>query len=760
MKRIVISRGQVTPRTHKSKKTNNTTSESIINGNNYENEVLLSSKLPDPIPFVKRLKEIDESEETINDTIVPISKFPTVPPKYFQNTKKFDYKRESSLEFIENENFLNKKSDNLNDGFEQTQDINPHFVIRDEFISGDDQINKSKKRQEWIRVLILQAMKRPSTYEALTYLEETLDRWFKKREIGTIDLLVLPANWWHEIIEDWDILDPISSVPWLQKLSSIVSKYQLYCVPGTFFETQQDLEQEDVKLRFETTILLNRKGLFVGLYRKRKNSLPSMSSGDRCSIFDTDFGRISLMICSDLENVNILKENLAYKPDIIVNPTFILSNTGIGEDHSRFWRTAMTVIGGQVERICLEHFVSIVRCDQPFSSKFGVCASGSSQLIGPYRSILGNTFGESCFVTQIPRKQKEDTEHWISSTRIPIKERTEPRMNSQNRYRYIPFKRHVSNESKDSKVISVKKIGNTVISASINGSLMFHNYSTRQPLKTINNAHNGSILAMDVVGKSIWTSSSDRTVREWNLNGECIHMEQLPPLGSFITCIAAHPRDANIMWLGDSSGSVRFYDRRAGSILGCRTVSTSRDNSTEVLTLKSFNDSVCCVNANTSVVKIWDSHAGFSKVPISFSCSNVITSLSNPYNDSILIGTNDRIESWSLQKGDQILKYNIPENTKISTLQILSDTHGIVSFIPTDSSTLGQLNLFNFQNYKSGGISNVFLHDFSESSQLFTATSISIENQNIMLIGDLYGKVSTLEFEANMIPANISNMFK
>src|ERR1051326_244605 len=79
-------------------------------------------------------------------------------------------------------------------------------------------------------------------------------------------------------------------------LGSIARKYNLYIVAGLLEKTGDTV--------FNTAVLIDRKGNLTGKYRKV--ALPQeeidggITPGDSFPVFDTDFGRIGLMICWDV----------------------------------------------------------------------------------------------------------------------------------------------------------------------------------------------------------------------------------------------------------------------------------------------------------------------------------------------------------------------------------------------------------------------------------------------------------------------------
>jgi len=75
---------------------------------------------------------------------------------------------------------------------------------------------------------------------------------------------------------------------------------------------------------YNTAILLDRKGKLVGKYRKayvpREEVEGGVTPGDQCPVFDTDFGRVGLMICWDVQYVEPAQQMALKGAEIIFLP--------------------------------------------------------------------------------------------------------------------------------------------------------------------------------------------------------------------------------------------------------------------------------------------------------------------------------------------------------------------------------------------------------------------------------------------------------
>ena len=79
-------------------------------------------------------------------------------------------------------------------------------------------------------------------------------------------------------------------------MGNIARQYNLYIVAG--------LLEKDGNVVYNTAVLIDKKGKIVGKYRKislpREEIDGGITPGDETPVFDTDFGRIGMMICWDV----------------------------------------------------------------------------------------------------------------------------------------------------------------------------------------------------------------------------------------------------------------------------------------------------------------------------------------------------------------------------------------------------------------------------------------------------------------------------
>ena len=105
--------------------------------------------------------------------------------------------------------------------------------------------------------------------------------------------------------------------PFVKLLSQSAVKCNAYVI-GNFLEADGDL-------RFNTSVLIDRKGQTAGIYHKTHLPLSEVESGtspgDTYPVFETDFARIGMLTCWDTsfpDTMKILRENGA---ELVVNST-------------------------------------------------------------------------------------------------------------------------------------------------------------------------------------------------------------------------------------------------------------------------------------------------------------------------------------------------------------------------------------------------------------------------------------------------------
>jgi len=139
------------------------------------------------------------------------------------------------------------------------------------------------------------------------------------REAGA-DLLVLPEAvypaYWLESVERYMQADIERSAAVLARFSKIAAAHRLWLVAGF-------VEEADGKL-YNSAAVIDRSGKLVGTARKNflwGSDHRWFAPGDAMSVFDTEFGRLGVLICADARVPEIPATLVHDGAELIVQPT-------------------------------------------------------------------------------------------------------------------------------------------------------------------------------------------------------------------------------------------------------------------------------------------------------------------------------------------------------------------------------------------------------------------------------------------------------
>ena len=104
--------------------------------------------------------------------------------------------------------------------------------------------------------------------------------------------------------------------PSTQILGEYAAKYSMYIVTS--------LVESEARAIYNTAVLINRQGQVAGKYRKVYLSVPEfeegITPGDSFPVFETDFGRIGMMVCWDMQFVEPARTLALKGAEIILMP--------------------------------------------------------------------------------------------------------------------------------------------------------------------------------------------------------------------------------------------------------------------------------------------------------------------------------------------------------------------------------------------------------------------------------------------------------
>lgn len=112
-----------------------------------------------------------------------------------------------------------------------------------------------------------------------------------------------------------EVSEPVPG-PTTERLGALARRLNCYLVAGVY--------ERSGRVIYNTAVLLGRKGELVGRYRKthlpREEVEAGLTPGDEYPIFETDFGKVGLMICWDLQFPEPARALAAQGAEVILLP--------------------------------------------------------------------------------------------------------------------------------------------------------------------------------------------------------------------------------------------------------------------------------------------------------------------------------------------------------------------------------------------------------------------------------------------------------
>ena len=164
----------------------------------------------------------------------------------------------------------------------------------------------------------------------------------EKLKDENVEILCLPEKWNATSTPPETVSDESS---FLKDISNFAKKYNIYIILGALAEKEQD------KI-YVTAYFINKNGKIMGKQRKihlYSFETKKFSKGSEFRIFETDFGKIGIAICFDLNAFPEVGRAFALKgTDIIFNPVMVFEE-GIENWHiylkSRALENRMPIVG-------------------------------------------------------------------------------------------------------------------------------------------------------------------------------------------------------------------------------------------------------------------------------------------------------------------------------------------------------------------------------------------------------------------------------
>jgi predicted amidohydrolase len=112
-----------------------------------------------------------------------------------------------------------------------------------------------------------------------------------------------------------DVVEPIPG-PSTEFLGKVAAKHKVYVAAGLY--------ERDGKVLYNTCVLIGRDGKLIGKYRKAclpdEEVVGGLCPGSDFPVFETDFGRVGMMICWDLSYPEVSRALAAKGAEVILMP--------------------------------------------------------------------------------------------------------------------------------------------------------------------------------------------------------------------------------------------------------------------------------------------------------------------------------------------------------------------------------------------------------------------------------------------------------
>lgn len=156
---------------------------------------------------------------------------------------------------------------------------------------------------------------------------ELISRMTKQAALeGKADIAVFPEDSYFDV----DSTDPKKlGKPegldgyFVTKMRELARKYQINLIPGTFHRTAENGKY------YNTELFINRKGEIIGQYDKihlmkamNYDESLTVEAGNTISVFDTDIGKVGMMVCYDLRFPELARGMVQDGADILFVPAF------------------------------------------------------------------------------------------------------------------------------------------------------------------------------------------------------------------------------------------------------------------------------------------------------------------------------------------------------------------------------------------------------------------------------------------------------
>mmetsp|Transcript_22430 Transcript_22430/g.51378 ORF Transcript_22430/g.51378 Transcript_22430/m.51378 type:complete len:865 (-) Transcript_22430:33-2627(-) len=177
----------------------------------------------------------------------------------------------------------------------------------------------------------------------------------------------------------------------LAPLARVAEALGIFIVCGTMREPST----ENSSMFYTTSIVIGPDGKSAGAYRKRRvHDYSIQAAGDRpLFIRIPTLGLSAILICLDAEDVALRAEVVRMGAQCVLNPIHIPAASAMQRQQ---WDMAMRTASEPLLRLCSEHDMAWLRCDQPYP-----CGLGSTQAILPKASHCIKSMGTGNMVVGV-----------------------------------------------------------------------------------------------------------------------------------------------------------------------------------------------------------------------------------------------------------------------------------------------------------------------------------------------------------------------
>lgn len=136
-----------------------------------------------------------------------------------------------------------------------------------------------------------------------------------------VDLIALPETWTNQSLNRPEMLDG----PVISAMSALAREHKTYIVCP--------LDRRDGERRVNSAVLIDRAGEVAGIYDKvypywsEFDLLPAVAIGSKAPVFETDFGKVGLSICFDVNFPEVWQELADNGAELVIWPSAYSAGT-------------------------------------------------------------------------------------------------------------------------------------------------------------------------------------------------------------------------------------------------------------------------------------------------------------------------------------------------------------------------------------------------------------------------------------------------